>query len=330
MIALGIEGTAHTFGIGIVDGKGNVLANVKDMYKPKRGWGIHPTEAAEHHRNVSEEVLKSALEKVKLSLNDIDVIAFSQGPGLPPCLLATMNFAKKLAKEFKKPLIGVNHCIAHIEIGLLKTGAKDPITVYVSGGNTQIIGFVSGKYRVFGETLDKALGNALDTFARECGLEMPGGPKIEELAKRGKYVELPYVVKGMDLSFTGIVTDAIRKFKKGVPLEDLCYSLQETCFAMLTEVTERALAHTGKNEVLLTGGVAANHRLQQMLRFMVEDRGGRFFVVPREFAGDNGAMIAWLGLLMAKSLRRKLKHLTPDKVDITPYQRTDEVEVRWK
>lgn len=327
MLALGIEGTAHTFGIGIVDEKGNVLANVKHTYKPKKGWGIHPTEAAEHHKAISEEVLEASLRKAKLSFSDIDVISFSQGPGLPPCLLATMNFAKKLAKNYKKPLIGVNHCIAHIEIGLLKTGAKDPITVYVSGGNTQIIGFVAGKYRVFGETLDKALGNALDTFARECRLEMPGGARIEELAKRGKYVELPYVVKGMDLSFAGIITDAIRKFKQGVPLEDLCYSLQETCFAMLTEVTERALAHTGKNEILLTGGVAANRRLQEMLCTMIEDRGGKFFVVPQEFAGDNGAMIAWLGLLMAKKIKR---FPSIDKIDITPYQRTDEVEVKWR
>ncbi|MCD6381437.1 MAG: tRNA (adenosine(37)-N6)-threonylcarbamoyltransferase complex transferase subunit TsaD, partial [Candidatus Aenigmarchaeota archaeon] len=298
-----------------------------DMYRPKKGWGIHPTEAAEHHRAVSEEILKSVLEKAKLSLSDVDVIAFSQGPGLPPCLLAAMNFAKKLAKENKKPLIGVNHCIAHIEIGLLKTGAKDPITAYVSGGNTQIIGFVAGKYRVFGETLDKALGNALDTFARECGLEMPGGPKIEELAKKGKYAELPYVVKGMDLSFSGIVTDAIRKFKQGVPLEDLCYSLQETMFAMITEVAERALAHTGKNEILLTGGVAANKRLRKMLKTMVEDRDGGFFAVPKEFAGDNGAMIAWLGLLIARKLK-KFPNL--ENIDINPYQRTDEVEIIWK
>lgn len=330
MIVLGIEGTAHTFGVGIVDEKGNVLANIKDMYKPKKGWGIHPVEAAGHHKVVSEKILEESLRKAKLSLYDIDVISFSQGPGLPPCLLTTMNFAKKLAKESKKPLIGVNHCIAHIEIGLLKTGAKDPITVYVSGGNTQIIGFVAGKYRVFGETLDIALGNALDTFARECGLEMPGGPKIEELAKQGKYVELPYVVKGMDLSFTGIVTDAIRKFEQGVPLEDLCYSLQETCFSMLTEVTERALAHTGKNEVLLTGGVAANKRLQEMLKIMIEDRGGHFFVVPREFAGDNGAMIAWLGLLITKSLRSKSKQLNINKIDISPYQRTEDVNILWK
>ncbi len=327
MIVLGIEGTAHTFGIGIVDENGNVLANVRDMYKPKKGWGINPSEAAEHHRSVSEKILDLALKKAKISISDVDVISFSQGPGLPPCLVETMKFSKSIAKKNKKPLIGVNHCISHIEIGLLKTGARDPITVYTSGGNTQIIGFVSGRYRVFGETLDKALGNALDTFARECGLEMPGGPKIEELAKKGKYVELPYVVKGMDLSFSGIVTDAIRKFKQRVPIEDICYSLQETMFAMITEVTERALAHTNKNEVLLTGGVAANKRLRKMLKTMVEDRGGRFYTVPKDFAGDNGAMIAWLGLLIAKKLK-SFPNL--ESIDINPYQRTDEVEIIWK
>ncbi len=327
MIILGIEGTAHTFGIGIVNEKGEILANVKDMYKPKKGWGIHPLEAAEHHKSVSQKIFRTAMKEAGISTSDIDVIAFSHGPGLPPCLLTTMYFAKNLANKLKKPLIGVNHSISHIEIGLLKTGAKDPITVYVSGGNTQIIGFVGGRYRIFGETLDIALGNALDRFARECGLEMPGGPKIEELAEKGKYVELPYVVKGMDLSFTGIVTDALRKFKRGVSIEDLSFSLQETLFAMVVEVAERALAHTGKNEVLLTGGVAANRRLQEMMRLMIEDRSGKLFVVPKEFAGDNGAMIAWLGLLVAKNLK---KFPDIEEIDIQPYQRTDEVRVTWR
>ena len=114
--------------------------------------------------------------------------------------------------------------------------------------------------------IDIGMGNAIDKFGREAGLPFPAGPEIERLAKKGKYVELPYVVKGMGLSFSGIITEAIRKLKTGIPLEDISYSLQETIFAMLTEVTERALAHTGKNEVLLTGGVAANQRLQEMIR----------------------------------------------------------------
>lgn len=328
MLCLGIESTAHTFGVGFVKGeKGNyeTLGGYKAVYVPPKGSGIHPREAADHHADVCHEVLAKALEDAKTRLEDVDVIAFSQGPGLPPCLRVGGTFARALAYRLGKPLVGVNHCIAHIEIGKLTTGARDAVVVYVSGGNTQIIAFAEGRYRVFGETEDIAIGNALDMFARAAGLQEPGGPKVEELAKKGKYVELPYVVKGMDLSFTGIVTEAERLLKKGMCLEDLCFSLQETCFAMLTEVTERALAHTNKSEVLLTGGVAANMRLAGMLETMCVDRGARLFVVNREYSGDNGVMIAHAGLLAHEAGER----VTPEESGIKQLWRTDDVECTW-
>jgi universal protein Kae1 len=336
MICLGIESTAHSFGVGIIDDKGRVLANLWDMYRPPQGWGIEPMKAAQHHREVSGPLLDKALKQAGLQLSDIGLVSFSQGPGLPPCLHAGLEFAKSL----DRPLIGVNHCIAHIEIGRLKTSLQDPVTLYVSGANTQVLAFTEGRYRCFGETMDVGIGNALDKFGRETGMGFPAGPRIEELAKRGAenyrrrvdkggeapYLELPYVVKGMDLSFSGIITSALQKFNKGEKLEDLCFSIQETLFAMLTEVTERALAHTGKNEALLTGGVAANSRLQAMLDTMCRERRARFSVVPREFSGDNGLMIAWAGILAHKSGQRPLD---PGRADILPRQRTDEVEVGW-
>ena len=323
MICLGIEGTAHTFGIGIVKDE-DILSNSKDIYKPEKG-GIHPLEAREHHERVKEEILKASLNKVGIALSDIDIISYSAGPGLPPCLKVCLNFAKELAEKTKKPLVEVNHCIAHIEIGRLLTKAKDPITLYVSGGNTQVIGFASGRYRVFGETQDIAIGNAIDTFIREATGKNLGGKYFDDLAKKGKYVELPYVVKGMDLSFSGILTSALQKFRKGIKLEDLCYSFQETTYAMLTEVTERALAHTGKSEVLLTGGVAASQRLQEMLGIMCKERGARLFVCPKEFAGDNGAMIAWAGILAYSSGQS----IPINKADFHQRWRTDDVEIRW-
>ena len=324
MICLGIESTAHTFGVGMVDGIGNVLANVKDIYKPKEGYGIVPMEAAKHHSAVAEQVLKKALEDAKISLNDIDLMAFSAGPGLPPCLRAGAKFAESLSARMEKPLIPVNHCIAHIEIGKLASGVSDPVTLYVSGGNTQAIAFVEGRYRVFGETLDVGIGNALDQFARESGLDFPGGPKIEHLAKGGKYIRLPYTVKGMNLSFSGIITEALRQLKKGARLEDVCFSLQETAFAMLVEVTERAVAHTGKSEVLLTGGVAANKRLQEMLKIMCKERGAKFFTVSRDLSGDNGAMIAWAGILAYQSGEKPVK-----KAETDSRWRTDDVDIKW-
>jgi tRNA A37 threonylcarbamoyltransferase TsaD len=128
---------------------------------------------------------------------------------------------------------------------------------------------------------------------------MPLGAALEQLAANGeKLVSLPYTVKGMDMSLSGLLTAAINLLHKGeCKLEDLCYSLQENAFSMVTEVTERALAHTEKKEVLLTGGVAANRRLQLMLNAIAEEHDARFSVVPREFATDNGAMIAWTGVL---------------------------------
>lgn len=324
MICLGIESTAHTFGIGIIKDK-EILSNEKSVYVPKKGFGIIPRDAAQHHSENALKVLKSSLEKSNLQMKDIDIIAFSQGPGLPQCLRMGAIVARVLALKYKKPLVPVNHCVAHIEIGKLKTDSKDPVIIYLSGGNTQVIAFTEGRYRVFGETEDIPIGNALDMLSRGLNLPMSGGPEIEKLAKNGKYLELPYVVKGMDLSFTGLVTEAIKKYKQGVKTEDIAYSFQETCFAMLVEVTERAVAHTDKEEVLLTGGVAANKRLQEMLEIMCKERGAKFFVVPKEYAGDNGAMIAVTGLLTYKSGQT----IPIEESRIKQKWRVDEVDIKY-
>ncbi len=299
---LGIESTADDFSVGIATFKGEILANVISAYMPPEG-GIHPREAARHHAEVADKVLEEAFQKSGVKPKDVKVVAFSQGPGLGPCLRTGATVARALASYLGIPLVGVNHCVAHIEVGKLKTGAVDPVTLYVSGGNTIVAAFDSGRYRVFGETLDIALGNCLDVFAREAGLRQkpgePFGAVVEKLAKDGrKLISLPYTVKGMDMSFSGLLTAAVNILKRGESrLEDLCYSLQETAFSMVTEVTERALAHTEKKEVLLTGGVAANKRLQEMIRSIAKEHNAKFCVVPSHFAIDNGAMIAWTGVL---------------------------------
>jgi universal protein Kae1 len=299
---LGVESTADDFGVGISTFKGEILANASSGYVPEEG-GIHPREAARHHAEVADKVLREALSKAGIKPRDLALIAFSKGPGLGPCLRTGATVARALAAYLDVPLVGVNHSVAHIEIGKLKTAAQDPVTLYVSGGNTLVSAFDSGRYRVFGETLDIALGNCLDVFAREAGLKhrkgMPLGAALEKLAANGeKLISLPYVVKGMDISLSGLLTAATTLLRKGeCRLEDLCYSLQENAFSMVTEVTERALAHTEKKEVLLTGGVAANRRLQSMLGIIAEEHDAKFNMVPREFATDNGAMIAWTGVL---------------------------------
>ncbi|MDW8040246.1 MAG: KEOPS complex N(6)-L-threonylcarbamoyladenine synthase Kae1 [Nitrososphaerota archaeon] len=327
---LGIESTADDFSVGIATFKGEILANVISAYIPPEG-GIHPREASRHHAEVASKVLEEAFREACIKPRDLAVIAFSQGPGLGPCLRTGAAVARALASYLHVPLVGVNHCVAHIEIGKLKAGAKDPVTLYVSGGNTIVAAFDAGRYRVFGETLDIALGNCLDVFAREAGLKQkpgePFGAIVEKLAKSGKrLVPLPYAVRGMDMSFSGLLTAAIKALQKGdYKLEDLCYSLQETAFSMVVEVTERALAHTEKKEVLLTGGVAANGRLQEMVRFIAEEHNAKFCTVPSEYAIDNGAMIAWTGVLA-------FTHgiTTPiEKSYVRLKWRLEEVEVPW-
>ena len=324
MISLGIEGTAEKTGVGIVDSDGNILAMAGKQLFPEEG-GIHPRLAAEHHAEWIPKLIPQAIEESGLDYSDIDLISFSQGPGLGPALRIVATSARSLALSLKKPIIGVNHCIGHVEVGKLDTGAVNPVALYVSGGNSQVIAYESGRYRIFGETLDIAVGNCLDHFGRETGLGHPGGPVIEKLAKKGSYVDLPYVVKGMDFSFSGLLSAAIREAQRGTPMEDVCFSLQETAFSMLVEVTERALSHTQKDEVMLCGGVSANSRLREMLKTMSHEHGAKFYMPEMKLCGDNGVMIAWLGLLMCNEFGPM------DLADTGIIQkfRTDEVDIPW-
>ena len=177
-------------------------------------------------------------------------------------------------------------------MGKLLTGAKNPLVLLVSGGHTMILAFSSGRWRVFGETLDITLGQLLDQFGRSLGFASPCGRKIEELANKStNYVDLPYVVKGNDVSFSGLLSAAKQSTSKGV--EDACYSLQETAFAMIAEATERALAFTRKNEIMIVGGVAANEQIRQNLSSVCNDLEIDFIAPPLELCTDNAAMIAY-------------------------------------
>lgn len=315
MLILGIESTAHTFGIGIVTAEGKILANAVDSYASPTG-GMIPDQVAEHHQKVAEEVLQKAFGEAQVSWPEIEFIAYSAGPGLDPALWVGYGKAKEWSQKYNKRLVGINHCAAHLSIGKIWNKLNDPCYLYVSGVNTQIIIDEGGKYRVFGETLDLGLGNMLDKLGRLMGLGFPAGAKIEELAQKGRYVELPYVVKGMDVSFSGILTKVEQLFQKGTAKEDLCFSVQETCFAMLAEAVERALAHTEKRELVLIGGVGANKRLCEMLKMMCAERGAKFYQVPLSLAGDQGAMIAWEGFLRRDQF---------GDLGVKPHWRVDEV-----
>ena len=326
-LCLGIESTAHTFGAAVVSSNGKILSNEKKIFTTEAG-GIVPQQAAEHHAQLCDEIIKNALKKANKKIKEIKLISYSQSPGLGHCLRIGGMAARSLAAIYKKEIIGVNHCIAHLEIGRLTTRAKDPVLLYASGANTQVIAYEGKKYRIFGETLDMGCGNFIDSFARYIGLGFPGGPKIYELSLKAKnFVPLPYTVKGMDVSFSGLLTNLQQKFDSGIySKEDLAFSMQETVFAMLVEVAERAMAHTGKQELLLGGGVACNKRLQEMAKIMCEEREAKCFIPPNDLLVDNAAMIAWQGILQYNAGER----LKVEKAGIDPYLRTDDIKVTWR
>ena len=343
LIALGIEGSANKISVGIVTSEGEILANPRKTFITPPGVGFRPKEAGEHHRSKVLELLKSALEASKIKLEDVDLFCYTKGPGMAQPLSVGALVIRTLSQLYKKPLIGVNHCVGHIEMGRCVTKADNPTILYVSGGNTQVIAYSEGKYRIFGETIDNAIGNCIDKVARLLNISNDPAPgyNIEQMAKKGKkYIELPYSVKGMDVSFSGITTymeDLISKKKnKNInkekigefTKEDLCYSLQETIFAMLIEITERAMAHTGSKEVLLVGGVGCNERLQEMMKIMAEERGGKVCAMDERYCIDNGAMIAYAGLL--EFMSKGNKGISLKESTFTQRFRTDEVDVLWR
>jgi len=318
VISVGIESTAHTLGVGVFRDR-RMLSNELSAYKARK-TGIHPRVAADHHSEAFGEVLGAALEKARIPPSEIDMVAYSRGPGLGPCLKVGLAGASALAAQLRVPLVPVNHCAAHVEIGALCCGMGDPLILYVSGGNTQIVVREGHGYHVMGETLDIGVGNMLDVFARALGEEFAHGAIIERNAEGGSYFPLPYTVKGMNMTFTGLLTDAKKKIGRQSK-RDLCFSLQETAFSMLTEACERALALTRKREVLACGGVAQNRRLCGMLGLMAKEHKARFASAPGQFNADNGAMIAYTGLLARRQA------VDWRRADVNPKWRLDEVRI---
>lgn len=341
-LAIGLEGSANKLGVGIVKhhrgalGPGNraeILANVRDTYIAPPGEGFLPRDTAKHHRKWVVRLIKQALEAAEIDPRELDCVCFTKGPGMGAPLHCVAVAARCISLLWGKPLVGVNHCVGHIEMGREITGAEHPVVLYVSGGNTQVIAYSNQRYRIFGETLDIAVGNCLDRFART--LKIPNDPSpgynIEQLAKKGtKFLSLPYTVKGMDVSLSGILVyiDALaaKIGTEDYTVENLCFSLQENVFAMLVEITERAMAHVNSSQVLIVGGVGCNERLQEMMRSMAQDRGGSVYATDERFCIDNGIMIAHSGLL---AYRTGFTTPLEDSVCTQRY-RTDDVLISWR
>ncbi|GAA5841342.1 hypothetical protein JCM9279_000620 [Rhodotorula babjevae] len=428
LLALGLEGSANKLGVGLIlhsppanasstarrsptgdAATVSILSNIRHTYVTPPGEGFLPSDTARHHKRWISQVVAKALEQASKSMHDVDVVCFTKGPGMGAPLQTVALVARTLALMYNKPLVGVNHCVGHIETGRLITSSPSPIVLYVSGGNTQVIAYSQQCYRIFGETLDIAVGNCLDRFARIIGLSNDPSPgaNIEKEAKKGRrLLPIPYATKGMDIMLGGILhaaeaytrdprfrpssssssstsapgqpskpvsqeerrrraagegpqaalqdiglsaarpaaaargglsaatPDEVRAARGGdddedediITPADLCFSLQETVFAMLVEITERAMAHAGGREVLIVGGVGCNARLQEMMEIMVQERGGSIFATDERFCIDNGIMIAHAGLLSYR-----MGYETPlEETACTQRFRTDEVLVNWR
>ncbi|PWN43222.1 amidase signature enzyme [Ceraceosorus guamensis] len=404
ILALGLEGSANKLGCGVVrhnvDGSVDILSNVRHTYVTQPGTGFLPSDTEKHHRAWLVRVAEEAVRRAGVKITNCSCVCFTKGPGMGGPLHVVSLVARTLSSLYKLPLVGVNHCVGHIEMGRTITGAKNPIVLYVSGGNTQVIAYSSQRYRIFGETLDIAVGNCLDRFARVIGLSNDPSPgqNIEIEARKGKrLLPLPYSTKGMDVALGGILaateaytrdarfksdpssrapkqdasqdwgalangqnwssdgrhaghstaselapsTDltgqdmfenvqaftstSIRGLKEFTP-QDLCFSLQEHVFAMLVEITERAMAHVGSREVLIVGGVGCNARLQEMMGIMASERGGSVFATDERFCIDNGIMIAHAGLLA----HRMGISTSLEKSTITQRFRTDAPLISWR
>lgn len=361
IVALGIEGSANKIGVGLLrytpppksagdgaddaggggdsrdsveEGRYDILSNPRKTYLTPAGTGFLPKETAWHHQQHVVALVREVLADASWKPEDVDVICYTKGPGMGGPLRSCAVCARTLAQLWGCDVVAVNHCVGHIEMGRVATNCSDPVVLYVSGGNTQVISYSRHRYRIFGETIDMAIGNCLDKFARVLGLSNDPSPgyNIEQLAKKGsKFVELPYGVKGMDVSFTGILSFVEGVVKGGMEngtctAADLCFSLQETLFAMLVEITERAMAHCGKNTVLIVGGVGCNRRLQEMMGLMATERGGRVCAMDHRYCIDNGAMIAQAGVFQyMHGGGTPLKETT-----CTQRFRTDAVDVVWR
>lgn len=323
---LGIESTAHTFGVALIDENFRIVADSRSVVKVESGSGIHPQKAAEQLSSKAVKTLVEALKQSGVKLREVSGVAYSAGPGLGPVLRIGATISRAISYFYDKPIFPVHHAIGHIELAIKLTNAKDPLVVLVSGGHTAITAFSHGRWRIYGETLDITLGNLLDHFAREVGLPFPGGPVVEELAsKASSFIELPYTVKGNNVVYSGLLSQALRMAGR-VKLEDLCYSLQEVAFSMLVEATERALVQLGRGEIVLTGGVASNKRLQEMMRDMAKVHGVRVLVSPSKFNSDNGVQIALIGLYMSECG----SSVSVEEAVVKQRWRLDEVEIPWR
>ncbi|ABR30491.1 protein kinase [Thermosipho melanesiensis] len=305
MIVLGIETSCDETAVAVLENEkilSSVVSSQIDVHK--KFGGVVPEIAARHHLSNLPVVFKNALSQAKISLNDIDLISVTYGPGLIGALLVGISFAKGLSLKLNKPLIGINHIVGHVYANYLTyPNLKPPfIVLMVSGGHTEILHIQNEKIEVLGKTLDDAAGEAFDKVARILGLGYPGGPEIEKIAQYGndKAFNFPkplYDSKDYNFSFSGLKTAVLYTIKKldKIPKEDVAASFQRAVTDILLHKTFKAAKDKKINTVVLAGGVAANKYLRTKALEISKKEGIILLIPPIEFCTDNAAMIAIAG-----------------------------------
>jgi N6-L-threonylcarbamoyladenine synthase len=311
-IILGIETSCDDTSAAILKNY-SVLSNVTatQMIHERYG-GVVPELASRSHQENIVHVVEAAILKAKIELNDIDAVAFTQGPGLLGSLLVGTSFAKSFALARKIPLIAVHHMKAHILAHFIDdAGDKKPefpfLCLTVSGGHTQIVKIKSAfEMEIIGKTIDDAAGEAFDKTAKMLGLSYPGGPLIDKFAKMGNPNAFTFSkpkIEGLDFSFSGLKTSILYFLKAELKkntlfieenLADLCASIQKTIIEILIEKLKSASKQTGIRQIAISGGVSANSSLRMALKNLEND-GFETYIPKFEYCTDNAAMIAVTG-----------------------------------
>lgn len=312
MLTLGIETSCDETSVAVVEDCRRILSNVIiGQLIHKDFGGVVPELASREHLKAIITIYNEALKDSGVSADDIDLVAATHGPGLVGALLVGLSFGKGLAYGRNKPFVAVNHLEGHIAANMITHDAlpEKHLTLVISGGHTLLVrvaGF--GNYQVLGRTKDDAVGEAYDKVAKLLGIGYPGGKEIDRLGRIGdrNYYKFP---RGMikednyDFSYSGLKT-AVALYVKSLSktelknhLADIAASFQEAAVEVLVEKTVRAAEDLGIKDVSLSGGVASNSRLKELMEERLSGIGGRFFCPPPELCTDNAAMIAAAGYL---------------------------------
>lgn len=304
IITLGIESSCDETSVSVVKNGREVLSNIINSQVPihEKFGGVVPEIASRNHTEAISSVTKKALEEAKVSFNDIDSICVTQGPGLVGALLVGVAYAKALSYATQKPLVPVNHIEGHIAANYITHKDLKPpfLCLLISGGNTILVHIKDyTNFEIIGSTRDDAIGEAYDKVARVIGLEYPGGPKIDKLAKDGKaIIELPKThFENLDFSFSGIKTAVLNLNHKepNINKADLCASFEKATTEVLVENTLKALKTTKLNKVVLAGGVSANSYIREEFTKMGKENNVDVYFPELKLCTDNAAMIAAAG-----------------------------------